>query len=175
MVRRVPFVSCRPHTGHSPDDRHATAIGSRTYRSAYDRVNVPAAAGRRQHASPPAARHRHIMVTLIGVVGGAAYGHMMAVSDGKPLLSVGGLPRGALTGVVITGVLSSFEQVLARPAMAPLRQTPFLVHLAIKTVIYLAVILFGLVIGAWLFPTPAEIGVWLPIQRWDVLFSFAAV
>lgn len=113
--------------------------------------------------------------TLIGAVVGAAYGHMMAVSDGKPLLSVGGLPRGALTGVVITGVLSSFEQVMARPAMAPLRQTPFLVHLAIKTVIYLAVILFGLVMGARLFPAPAEIGVWLPIQRQDVLFSFAAV
>ncbi len=87
----------------------------------------------------------------------------MAVSDGRPLLSVVGLPRGVLTGVVITGILSSFEQVLAQPAMARLRSMPFLVHLTIKTVIYLIVILFGLVTGAWLFPAPSEVGVWLPI------------
>jgi adenylate cyclase len=113
--------------------------------------------------------------TSIGAIVGAAYGHMSAVSDGRPLLGFGGLPRGALTGVVIVGILSSFEQVLARPAMARLRETPFLVHLAIKTVIYLVVILFGLVIGAWSLPAPSEVGVWLPIQRQDVLFSFAAV
>ena len=100
---------------------------------------------------------------------------MMAFSDGRPLLGVGGLPRGVLTGVVITGILSSFEQVLAQPAMARLRSMPFLVHLAIKTVIYLIVILFGLVTGAWLFPAPAEVGVWFPIERQDVVFSFAAV
>ena len=64
--------------------------------------------------------------TSIGAIVGAAYGHMMAVSDGRPLLSVGGVPRGVLTGVVITGILSSFEQVLAQPAMAQLRATPFL-------------------------------------------------
>ena len=97
--------------------------------------------------------------TLIGAVVGAAYGHMMAVSDGRPLLSITGLPRGILTGVVITGILFSLEQVLAQPAMARLRSTPFLTHLIIKTVIYLIVILFGLVIGAWLFPTPSEVGV----------------
>jgi adenylate cyclase len=113
--------------------------------------------------------------TLIGAVVGAAYGHLQAVSNGRPLFSFGGLPRGVLTGVVITGILSSFEQVLARPAMAPLRRTPFLVHLAVKTLIYLVVILFGLVIGAWLLPAPAEVGIWLPIERRDVLFSFAAV
>jgi adenylate cyclase len=113
--------------------------------------------------------------TSIGAIVGACYGHMMAVSDGRPLLGFRGLPRGVLTGVVIVGILSSFEQVLARPAMARLRGTPFLVHLAIKTVIYLVVILFGLSIGARSFPTPAEVGVLLPIQRQDVLFSFAAV
>jgi hypothetical protein len=64
--------------------------------------------------------------TSIGAIVGAAYGHMMAVSDGRPLLSIGGVPRGVLTGVVITGILSSFEQVLAQPAMARLRATPFL-------------------------------------------------
>jgi adenylate cyclase len=111
----------------------------------------------------------------IGAVVGAAYGHMMAVSDGRPFLSFGGVPRGVITGVVITSILSSFEQFLARPRMAQLRRAPFLVNLAIKTAIYLVVILFGLSVGGWLLPSPAEVGLWCPIQRQDVLFSFAAV
>ena len=113
--------------------------------------------------------------TLIGAVVGAGYGHMMAVIDGSPLLGIVGLPRGVLTGVVITSILFSFERALEHPAMAGLRRTPFLVHLVIKTVVYLVVILFGLVIGARLFPAPSEMGVWLPIERQDVVFSFAAV
>ena len=59
--------------------------------------------------------------------------------------------------------------------MGQWRGMPFLVHLAIKTVIYLVIILFGLVMGAWFFPAPREVGVWLPIQRQDMLFSFAVV
>jgi len=113
--------------------------------------------------------------TLIGALVGAAYAHMLAVSDGRPLLGVDGVLRGAITGAVITAILSSFEQVLARSGMAQLRRTPFLIHLAIKTAIYLVVILFGLILGGWLFPSPAEVGLWCPIQRQDVLFSFAAV
>ena len=113
--------------------------------------------------------------TLIGAVVGAAYGHMIAVSDGAPLLCSAGVPRGAFTGVVITSILFSLEQLLAQPAMAKLRRIPFSIHLAVKTAIYLVVILFALALGAWVFPTPAEIGVWWPIQRQDVLFSFAAV
>jgi adenylate cyclase len=112
---------------------------------------------------------------LIGAVVGAVYGHMIAVSDGAPLLGFGGLPRGVLTGVVITGALFLFEQVWARPAMAQLRRLPFLPHLAIKTVIYLLIVLVGLAIGAGLFPAPADVAAGLPIRRQDVLFSFAAV
>jgi adenylate cyclase len=85
------------------------------------------------------------------------------------------LHGGVLTGLVITGALLSLEQVLARPVMALLRRTSFLVNLAIKTVIYLVIILVALTMGAWFFPAPSEVGVWLPIQRQDVLFSFAAV
>jgi adenylate cyclase len=112
---------------------------------------------------------------LIGAVVGAVYGRTIAISDGAPLLGFGGLPRGVLTGVVITGALFSFEQVWARPAMAQLRGLPFLPHLAIKTVIYLLIVLVGLAIGAGLFPAPAEAGAGLPIRHQDVLFSFAVV
>jgi hypothetical protein len=88
----------------------------------------------------------------IGAVVGAVYGHTIAVSDGAPLLGVGGLARGVLTGVVITGALFFFEQVWARPAMAPLRRLPFLPHLAIKTVIYLLIVLVVLLSEPGCFP-----------------------
>ena len=112
---------------------------------------------------------------LVGALAGAAYGHMAAVADGRPLLGLGGVPRGTLTGVVIVGVLFSLERILEQPAMGRLRGMPFLAHLAVKAVLYLVIILCGLVIGAWLFPAPKEVGVWLPIERQDVLFAFAVV
>ena len=56
--------------------------------------------------------------------------------------------------------LSFLGQVFKGPAMAPLRQIPFLVYLAIKTLIYLVIILLGLAVGAWVFPAPSEAGVW---------------
>jgi adenylate cyclase len=112
--------------------------------------------------------------TLIGALVGAAYGHIIAVAaDGHPLLGLAGLPRGILTGVLIAGILFPLERGLA--AIAWLSGTPFLVNLAIKTVVYLAVILFALAVGARLFPSPAEVGCLLPIGSRDVLFSFAAV
>ncbi len=145
-----------------------------TVRPGHARERRLAAAMRLQRLPPPV---RDILwFTLIGALIGAAYAHMMAVSDGHPFLCLAGVVRGAVTGVIITGILFSFERGLSQPAMARLTATPFLVHLALKTVIYLVVIiLFGLVVGARLFPVPKEVGVALPIQRWDVVFSLAAV
>ncbi len=134
----------------------------------------PTAASMHLSRRLPQPIRERLWVTLVGAVVGAAYAHMMAVSDGCPLLGLGGLPRGVLTGVVIS-TLFSLDQVLAQPRMAWLRSTPFLVHLAIKTAIYLVIILFGLCVGGWVFPAPGEVGLWCPIHRQDVLFSFAAV
>jgi adenylate cyclase len=123
---------------------------------------------------PPPVREI-LWFTAIGAAVGGGYGHLMAVADGLPFLSARGLPRGVLTGVLITAILFSFEHGLAQPATARLRRLPFLVHLVVKTGIYLVIILFGLVVGARLFPAPEEVAVRLPIARGDVLFSFAAV
>ena len=60
--------------------------------------------------------------------------------------------------------------MLNGPLGAPLRRAPFTVHVAVKTVIYLGVILFGLKFGVTLFPAPGESG----IESGDVLFSLAA-
>src|SRR5690348_13843666 len=82
-------------------------------------------------------------LVLIGAVVGAVHRQMAAISDGAPLLGFGGRPRGVLAGGVITGALFVFGQVWARAAMAQLRRLPLLPHLAIKTVIYLLIVLVG--------------------------------
>ena len=54
-----------------------------------------------------------LRLVLIGAVVGAVYGHMIARLGGVPLPGFGGLPRGVLTGVVVTGALFFLEQVWA--------------------------------------------------------------
>ena len=72
---------------------------------------------------------------------------------------------------MIGSILSALEVfVLSTSLGAPLRRTPFPVHVAIKTLIYLVVILFSLGLGAAVFPAPGHHG----IDRQDVQFSLAA-
>src|SRR5277367_2508479 len=107
----------------------------------------------------------------IGAAIGAVYGHVISMNEGSRLFGFDGVPRGLLTGTVISAILISFEAfVLAGPIGAPLRRAPFAAHVAAKSIVYLVVILFGLALGAWAFPTPIEHG----IRRQDLLFSLAA-
>ena len=97
---------------------------------------------------------------LISAVVGASYAHIHAVIDGGPLFTLDGVPRGVIVGLVIAIVLTSFEVfIMTEPLGAPLRQAPFLIHVTVKTVIYLIVILFALALGAWVFPTLSEQGI----------------
>src|SRR5271170_4319529 len=108
--------------------------------------------------------------TVIAAVVGAAYSEMHVAEAGAPWFAVYGVPRGLMTGAVIASILSSLQVfVLRGPLGAPYRRAPFPVHVAIKTGIYLIVILFGLALGALVFPAPSEPG----IERRDVLFSLA--
>jgi adenylate cyclase len=109
--------------------------------------------------------------TAIGAAVGAAYSQTHVAQNGGPVLAVYGMPRGAMIGVVIASILTSFEVfVLWRPLGAPLRRAPFTVHVAVKTAVYLIVVLFALELGARVFPAPGEHG----IESVDVLFSLAA-
>ncbi len=108
--------------------------------------------------------------TVIAAVVGAAYSESHVAENGGRWFALDGLARGALTGAVIAVILTSLQVfVLTQPIGAPLRRTPFLVHVAVKTGVYLVFILFGLALGAWVFPAPNESG----ITRQDVLFSLA--
>jgi adenylate cyclase len=107
------------------------------------------------------------------VIGGV-YGHVTRVQAGAPLLGLAGVVRGMLTGAVIAGVFGTVETLIETQAWAaPLRNASLAAHLAIKTTILLAVILSGLVLGAWLFPAPGEAGP-LFLRSVDVAFCLAA-
>jgi len=96
---------------------------------------------------------------------------MHVLQRGDPALGDYGLARGALTGAAIAVILTSIDAfVLPGPLGAPLRRAPFAAHVAVKTIIYLIVILFGLKLGERVFPAPGENG----IETTDVLFSLAA-
>ena len=113
--------------------------------------------------------------TATAAVIGGAYAHVISMQNGAPLFGFAGVMRGILTGAVIAGVVGTVETLIATQAWtARLRSASLAVHLTIKTVVLLAVILFGLVLGAWLFPTPSEAGLWFPFQWGDVAFSLAA-
>jgi adenylate cyclase len=115
---------------------------------------------------------RHILwATALAAALGAAYAEMHVLQRGGQAFGVYGLARGALTGAVIAGILTSFDAlVLNAPLGAPLRRAPFAAHVAIRTVLYLIVILLALKLGEWVFPAPGERGV----ESVDVLFSLAA-
>jgi adenylate cyclase len=108
--------------------------------------------------------------TAIAAVLGAAYSEMHVLQGGGQPLAIYGLARGAVVGAVIASILGSFNAVVqSGPLGAPLRRAPFTVHVAVKTGIYLIVILFGLKLGEWVFPAPGENG----IESGDVLFALA--
>lgn len=114
---------------------------------------------------------RHILwVTALAAALGAAYSEMHVLQRGGQPLGDYGFARGALTGAVIASIVTSIDGlVLSGPLGAPLRRAPFAAHVAVKTVLYLIVILFGLKLGEWLLPAPGENG----IESADVLFGLA--
>jgi adenylate cyclase len=115
---------------------------------------------------------RHILwATVLAAAVGAAYAERRLLQGGGPPLGVSGFTRGALTGALIAGVLTTFDAFVVNGHLgAPLRRAPFTLHVAVKTLIYLGVILLGLKFGLLLFPARGETG----IENGDVLFSLAA-
>jgi adenylate cyclase len=123
-------------------------------------------------SSPLPRQHKLVFrLTAISAAIGAVYSQTHVVENAQPLFAVYGMARGLVIGIVIGGVLSSLEVFGYAGALgSSLRRAPFPAHVAIKTVIYLAVVLFALKLGAWAFPTSGETG----IETRDVLFSLAA-
>jgi adenylate cyclase len=121
--------------------------------------------------SPPGHLRIILWLTALAAAVGAIYSQIDVLEHGGRLFDARGAARGMLTGAVMGGALTFFDTfVLTLPFAAPLRSAPFPVHVAVKTCIFLVVILFGLALGESVFPSPLEHG---GIERQDVLFSLA--
>jgi adenylate cyclase len=109
--------------------------------------------------------------TVIAAAVGAAYAEMQVWQRAGQVLDLYAMARGAMTGALIGTILTTFNAfVLNAPLSAPLRRAPFTVHVAIKTLVYLGVILFALRLGHDLLRARGENG----SEGGDVLFSLAA-
>jgi adenylate cyclase len=108
--------------------------------------------------------------TVAAAAIGATYAEMQVWQRAGQALDLYAMARGAVTGALIGAILTTFNAfVLNAPLSAPLRRAPFAVHVAIKTLVYLGVILFALRLGHDLFQR-GENG----SEGGDVLFSLAA-
>src|SRR5271166_5319190 len=112
-----------------------------------------------------------LWITAISAAIGAVYAEFDVARHGLANFAWYSAPRGALTGALVASVLTSLEvYLLWTPLGSSLRRASFPVHVAVKTLIYLIVIVSALSFGAWAFPAPAQGG----IEGSDVLFSLAA-
>ena len=94
-----------------------------------------------------------LRMTVIAALGGAAYGYFAAAAAGA---AVYGVERGLLTGAIIGSTLTSLNIfVLETPIRhGGVRRIPFLLYVALKSLVYLAVFLLGDWIGQRLLPVP---------------------
>jgi adenylate cyclase len=113
---------------------------------------------------------RILSFVVIGAIMGAGYGYETSIADAAGLR---GLIRGALTGVLIGAAVSSLSAMVLQAPGSRLARAPFLVTVAVSSLIYLVVFLVAIAIGQFLVPNhpPAQP---LSISRADILFCFAA-
>jgi adenylate cyclase len=110
-----------------------------------------------------------LKMTLIGALGGAAYGYFAAAAAGAAAY---GVERGLLTGAIIASTLTSLSIfVLEAPIRrGGVRRAPFLLYVALKSLIYLVVFLLSAWIGQLLMPVPG--GGRYEIGLGDLLYFF---
>jgi hypothetical protein len=101
----------------------------------------------------------------VSVTLGAIFGHLQAPNDG-----VRGYVHGAIAGILISTTILLLEFAIFRRTRSALaRRLPFLLYLTVRSLGYLASILIGLAVSAWLMRESAESEPL--IERGGVIFS----
>jgi hypothetical protein len=96
-----------------------------------------------------------VRFTLIGITVGIVYAYFNAPESSAGVLIE--LLRGAVIGAIISSLVSCFELLYLRGTPgARLRRAPFLALLALKSVIYLVIVLFALSITEFTLPRAAD-------------------
>ena len=103
-------------------------------------------------------------VLPVSITLGAVFGHFQTQNG-----SVWGCVQGAVTAIAISCTILLLEfAVFSRTRSALARRMPFLLYLMLRSLGYLAVILMGLTVSAWLLRESAERPL---IERGGVVFS----
>lgn len=112
---------------------------------------------------------RIISIALIAAAVGAIYSYFDTTASGGAALQ--GIERGILSGALIGGICSSLDAFVLQVPGARLTRAPFLLSVAIKSLVYLAVFLLSIAIGQLLI---VERHGWhgVNISRVDILFCF---
>ena len=116
--------------------------------------------------TPNLQRRRLFYLTLMVVVGSAVAGALygLAVSADAPAT---GMARGAVTGTLISLALTLIEiGVIERAPGASLRRGPFGLLLVVRTAIYVAVIVLGLIAGEAAVSIPGDEGFGASARDW---------
>ena len=102
---------------------------------------------------------------VISAAAGAVYGYVTSIATDPR-----GPIRGTLTGLLIGAALVSLNNFVLRAPLARLSRAPFMVSVAVRSLIYLVVFVVALAVGQFLVPDhpPAR-----PVMLADVLFCFA--
>ena len=111
-----------------------------------------------------------VSFVLIGSALGAGYGYESSIAAAAGLR---GLMRGALSGALIGAAVSSLSAFILEAPGARLARASFMVTVAVRSLVYLAVFLAAIAVGQLLVPNhpPARP---VSISRDDVLFCFGA-
>jgi adenylate cyclase len=112
---------------------------------------------------------RIISLAVIAAMIGAVYSYFDTTASGGAALQ--GVARGILAGALIGGICSSFDAFVLQAPGAPLSRAPFLLSVAVKSLVYLAVFLLSIAASQFLVPDPRG-GRWVHIERGDILFCF---
>jgi adenylate cyclase len=108
-----------------------------------------------------------VRMALIGALAGAVYGYFATMAVGGA--GIYGIERGLLSGAIIGGVLTSLNIfALQAPIGGGVRRAPFLLHVALKSLIYLVVFFLAIAVGQWLVPIPSFAG--FQIGLGDILY-----
>ena len=102
---------------------------------------------------------------LISVALGAVFGHFQAPNDAGR-----GYIHGVVAAILISGTILLLEfAIFRRTRRSAARRLPFLIYFALRSLAYLAAILMGLAVSAWLVRASAESEPL--IERGGVIFS----
>ena len=115
---------------------------------------------------------RILRLTVVGAVAGAIYGYVTGTAGGDT--GFDSIARGALSGVLIGGIITSLDLFVLQAPGAPLTRVAFLLNVGVRSLVYLVIFLLCIAAGQRLIPGSShEGGVY--ISRADILFCFAAL